>query len=326
MQVAQYNLFQQYHESSPSKHTPPIPTVSVHPAASWRLLRNICYQQRYVTESYTASEEGIRATAAALLEAAKQLERDPHAQSIWAHDTSIQGSSVRKYIIKRNHAGFARKVIKLTLGLDNWQSTPSLTSLLQRKNASAQHQGQSDANNSCSYDSPAYVPVATYTGNTDAGLMRILDPARSSRLTAVSVLLMHHSWKLAQRLLHSMPFISNKTSIPHSDHNSRQNHMLQTPAEGNLTRIPQEDKAAPFDSSKQTVSIQQPTDILQDAQQLLQAAERVLLESCGEDWLLQPFIPDMGTGEYRSTCVPLQSMCFTSLIAEMLRRGISECR
>ena len=48
--------------------------------------------------------------------------------------------------------------------------------------------------------------------------------------------------------------------------------MLQTAAvseEGNLTKIPQEDKAAAFDSTKQTVSIQQPTDILQAAQQLL---------------------------------------------------------
>ena len=40
-------------------------------------------------------------------------------------------------------------------------------------------------------------------------------------------------------------------------------------------------------------------DALHDAQQLVQAAERILKESCGEDWLLQPFIPDMERNEYR---------------------------
>ena len=40
-------------------------------------------------------------------------------------------------------------------------------------------------------------------------------------------------------------------------------------------------------------------DALHDAQQLVQAAERIVKESCGEDWLLQPFIPDMERNEYR---------------------------
>lgn len=40
-------------------------------------------------------------------------------------------------------------------------------------------------------------------------------------------------------------------------------------------------------------------DALHDAQQLAQAAERMVKESCGEDWLLQPFIPDMERNEYR---------------------------
>ena len=38
---------------------------------------------------------------------------------------------------------------------------------------------------------------------------------------------------------------------------------------------------------------------LHDAQQLLKAAERIVMESCGEKWLLQPFIPDMEANEYR---------------------------
>lgn len=40
-------------------------------------------------------------------------------------------------------------------------------------------------------------------------------------------------------------------------------------------------------------------DALHDAQQLIRAAERIVKESCGEKWLLQPFIPDMERNEYR---------------------------
>lgn len=304
MQVAQFKLFQQYHDSNPEKHTPPIPSVPVHPAASWRLLRHICYQQRHVTDTYTASEEDIRATAAALLEAAKQLDSNPHAQSIWAHDTRIQGSSVRKYIIKRNHAGFARRVIKMTLGLDNWQSTPSLTSLLQRKRTSAQYKGGCHPNGSCSYGSEAPSQVASHIGNAYPGLVQTPDAARLSsfKVAAVCASLAQHGWKLAQGILSSTPFTSHNTSTSQSYHNLEQSSTLQTPAvieENNLSEVPQAEGLTSRNSSKQTVSIQQPTDILQDAQQLLKAAKRVLLESCGEDWLLQPFIPDMGTGEYR---------------------------
>ena len=38
---------------------------------------------------------------------------------------------------------------------------------------------------------------------------------------------------------------------------------------------------------------------LQDAQELFKAAGRIVMESCGEKWLLQPFIPDMEINEYR---------------------------
>ena len=39
--------------------------------------------------------------------------------------------------------------------------------------------------------------------------------------------------------------------------------------------------------------------VLHDAQQLFKAAEQMLRESCNEQWLLQPFIPDMERNEYR---------------------------
>ena len=41
------------------------------------------------------------------------------------------------------------------------------------------------------------------------------------------------------------------------------------------------------------------TEALHDAQQLFMAAERIIKESCGENWLMQPFIPDMERNEYR---------------------------
>ena len=46
-------------------------------------------------------------------------------------------------------------------------------------------------------------------------------------------------------------------------------------------------------------SAQAVLDALQDAQELFKAAERIIKESCGEKWLLQPFIPDMERNEYR---------------------------
>ncbi len=68
---------------------------------------------------------------------------------------------------------------------------------------------------------------------------------------------------------------------------------------------------------------------LHDAQQLLAAAERMLRESCGEDWLLQPFIPDMGSNEYR--CAALLLPCLSlgllpcATLAQYTRRHCYIC-
>ena len=50
-------------------------------------------------------------------------------------------------------------------------------------------------------------------------------------------------------------------------------------------------------------------DALHDAQQLIQAAEQIVKESCGEKWLLQPFIPDMERNEYRSAHACIAHAC-----------------
>lgn len=267
LQMAQYNLFQQYYDSQPATHTPPIPSVSVQPAVSARLLRNVCYQQRYLTEGHTVSEEDIRKTAAAILAGAKQLDSNPHAQAIWAHDASIANTNNRKYIIKRNHAGFARKVIKITLGLNNWQQTPSLRSLLQGSNSQSQakHANNTDAAmNSC--DSNLETQASPHTDSTC--------PTSQGASGNASVSKPNHT------SLHS--------NVSHAPGVFQEGVMPGTAAE-----------SKPVNSTQQDAAKQEPLSILHDAQQLLKAAERMLLESCGEDWLLQPFIHDMGTAEYR---------------------------
>lgn len=325
LQMAQYNLFQKYHDCHPATHTPPIPTVSIQPAVSARVLRNICYRQRYLQDSYTASEEDIRATAAAILEAAQQLDGNPHAQSIWAHDASIADNATRKYVIKRNHAGFARKVIRLTVRLDNWQSTPSLTSLLQPSRHSS-IQGQTHSRSNC-----------------DAGMSEVCQSGEKTSLQheppadngpSGFVQTSHHTSTQKKRTAPShesdaeIPLATQEAPLPSASEDiakqtatqqqlSDKSHDITKPAAAQqepldalhdaqqLTaryqeRVTQEQPLGELrDAAKPRAAQQQPLDVLHDAQQLLRAAERMLRESCGEDWLLQPLIPDMGTGEYR---------------------------
>lgn len=52
-------------------------------------------------------------------------------------------------------------------------------------------------------------------------------------------------------------------------------------------------------SANATTNAQSTIAVLHDAQQLFKTAERLIRESCNEQWLLQPFIPDMERNEYR---------------------------
>ena len=52
-------------------------------------------------------------------------------------------------------------------------------------------------------------------------------------------------------------------------------------------------------SANETTNAQSTIAVLHDAQQLFKTAERLIRESCNEQWLLQPFIPDMERNEYR---------------------------
>ena len=282
--MAQYNLFQQYYDSQPATHTPPIPSVSVQPAVSARLLRSVCYQQRYLTQGHTVSEEDIRKTAAAILAGAKQLDSNPHAQAIWTHDASIANTNNRKYVIKRNHAGFARKVIKFTLGVNNWQNTPSMRSLLQGSNSQFQAQ-------------PA--------NNTDAGL----NSCNSNLETQAS----SHTDSMCP----TSQGASGNASVSKPNHTSLHSNISHAPGvfqEGVMPGTAAESK--PANGAQQKAAKQEPLDILHDTQQLLKAAERMLLESCGEDWLLQPFIHDMGTAEYRCTLADVPKCTLPSSVGQ----------
>ena len=59
-------------------------------------------------------------------------------------------------------------------------------------------------------------------------------------------------------------------------------------------------------------------DRLHDAQQLMAVSERMLREGCGEQWLLQPMIPDMGCNEYRQACQAQQVLLLVDNLISML--------
>ena len=70
--------------------------------------QDICYEQRYLKQA-KVSDQDIRATAASIIAAALKLDSNADAAAIQHHNSLVGNSTVRKYIIKRNHSGFARK-------------------------------------------------------------------------------------------------------------------------------------------------------------------------------------------------------------------------
>ncbi len=260
MQEALYDVFQKYYEQDPSSHVAPIPTAQIGLPVECKFHRHVCYSQRYMGTAVIPDLE-VRATAAAILSAAIKLDSNADATAIQQHNPDIGNGTLRKYVLKRNHSGFARKVVQITLNLTNWQSGRFYSGL--HLDHSASLVGQ-----------PKY-----------AKLSNMPDSTVSDTLCNV---------------LHQQP--SGATSQPASQ-----------PCLESTNAVP----AAPADlaSSAPHASVMDATvakpsagNPLHDAQQLLAAAERMLRESCGEDWLLQPFIPDMGSNEYRYCALQLQCL------------------
>ncbi|DBA98213.1 TPA: hypothetical protein ACH3X1_001139 [Trebouxia sp. C0004] len=204
-----HNTFQDHYHKDPQHRFPHIPSIPVRVPVAISTQMSLCYSSRYLQQQLVVTSEDIRATAAALLDAVRQLEFDSDAQTIQQTNQEDRRKPMRKFFIKRNYSACALNVLTFTLrSLSSWQhSRPSLPSAQQPSNTSN----------------------------------------------------------------------SNGKSLKESQFAS-----LNVPC-----------------SCGSTDAAQDMDDALHDAQQLFKAAERIVKESCGEKWLLQPFIPDMERNEYR---------------------------
>ena len=66
---------------------------------------SLCYSSRYLQQQLKITNEDIRATAAALLDAVRQLEFDSDAQTIQQTNQENGWKPMRKFFIKRNYSG-----------------------------------------------------------------------------------------------------------------------------------------------------------------------------------------------------------------------------
>lgn len=274
LQVALNEVFQRFHDQDPINHAAPIPTVTFSSPVNKTTTRGICYAQRYLRQA-KVSDPDIRATAAVIIAAALRLESNADASAIQQNNPDIGNSTVRKYIIKRNHSGFARKVIRLTLDLSNWQPEPCIKGLL----------GTAPRLHATALSPEQHV---SETNQTDYKLIQGTALPDSSYEEQVNDLLMEDPAK-----------------------DLSQNGMTATPADStqelpNPVANPALAAATPHARKDAQVGMAEVRDRLHDAQQLLEAAERVLRESCGEAWLLQPLIPDMACNEYRQAGLALR--------------------
>ncbi|DBA69416.1 TPA: hypothetical protein ACH3X2_012829 [Trebouxia sp. C0005] len=248
---ALYDVFQKYYEQDPSTHAAPVPTAQIQLPVERKFHRNVCYSQRYMGTSAIPDLE-VRATAAAILSAALKLDSNADATAIQQHNPDLGHGTLRKYVLKRNHSGFARKVVQITLNLTNWQSGKFYSGIHSNHSASnVNHPKHANRSN---------MPDSTVSDDK----CDMLDQQPST----------------AQSQAASQPLLENASAAPAAP---------TDPANS-------APHASVMDATAAKPSAGNP---LHDAQQLLAAAERMLRESCGEDWLLQPFIPDMGSNEYR---------------------------
>lgn len=278
LQVVLNEVFQRYYEQDPINHAAPIPTVTFSAPVSEATIREICYAERYLHQA-EVSDRDIRATAAVIITAALKLDSNADASAIQRNNPEVGNSTVRKYIIKRNHSGFARKVIRLTLDLSNWQPGPCLKGLHEAA-PGLYHTALSPGQHYCETNQPehkiAESSASPHESHESRGsyvtgvLMATEDPAGNPG---------HDTMPAAP----ADPSLTPTQDIPNP---------MSTPAHA----------AANLDGGRLAeggTAAAEAHDQLHDAQQLLEAAERILRESCGEVWLLQPFIPDMGCNEYR---------------------------
>ena len=294
VQVALFEIFQRYYEQDPIKHAAPIPTVPFSLPISKATSRDICYAQRYLTPP-KVSDHDIRATAASIIVAAIKLDNNADALAIQRHNLEVGNSTLRKYIIKRNHSGFARKVIQLTFDLSNWQPGSSSKGLLKRSpGLSQQHDAQIQTEHKLSQQEstcdPSHGKCSTDPQDDPASdtlhdpLLAADDPTIDPIQASMPVAPLDPSWPVLDP---SLP-LPQETPAHQGSHNP-----ISTPAHAHFK------KSRGGNTVEGSNATPEVLDRLNDAQHLMVAAERMLREGCGEQWLLQPLIPDMGCNEYR---------------------------
>ena len=288
------------------KHAAPIPTVPFSLPVSKATSQDICYAQRYLAQP-KISDHDIRATAASIVAAAVKLDSNADASAIQRHNSKIGNSTVRQYIIKRNHSGFARKVIQLTLDLSNWQPGSSSKGLIETGQGlhhtalSQQHAEQIDQTHHKVSQQESTCGASHGVCSTDlqddpaAGALH--DPLVAADDPATDPI----QFSMSAALLDPSVAAVGPSLIPHQEVPANQGPLNPISTSAHASLEPSQGGTA-VEGNKATAEV---LDRLRDAQQLMVAAERMLREGCGEQWLLQPLIPDMGCNEYRQAAFPL---------------------
>ncbi len=107
-----HNVFQDYYHKDPQHRFSHIPSIPVTVPVARPTQMNLCYSSQYSQQQLVVTGHDIRATAAALLEAVRQLELDSDAQTIQQTNQESGGKPLRKFFIKRNYSGTVWQVVR----------------------------------------------------------------------------------------------------------------------------------------------------------------------------------------------------------------------
>ncbi|KAA6425415.1 MAG: hypothetical protein FRX49_04908 [Trebouxia sp. A1-2] len=103
-----HNVFQEHYHRDPQHRFPHIPSIPVRVPVAMSTQMSLCYSSRYLQQQLVITNEDLRATAAALLDAVRQLEFDSDAQIIQQTNQEDGRKPMRKFFIKRNYSDAAQ--------------------------------------------------------------------------------------------------------------------------------------------------------------------------------------------------------------------------
>ena len=111
-----HNVLQAYYHEDPANRFSHIPSVVVPVPVKIQTQHDLCFSSRYLREeAVLISGDDIRALAAALLAAVRELEPDSDAQTIQQTNQENESKPIRKYFIKRNYSGVLTVTIKMMI-------------------------------------------------------------------------------------------------------------------------------------------------------------------------------------------------------------------